>query len=71
MTMNLTKYFHLKQVECEEETSLCNRLEEADTKVFLCSKHAADIHSATSVCIHTVYSDIAIYAIYFRAIIVV
>ena len=40
-------------------------MSQADTKVFLCTKHAVDCHNASSVCIHTVDSDIAIYAIYF------
>ena len=48
------------QVTCEREESLENSQEEADTKVFLCAQHAAK-----PVCIHTVDSDIGIYALYF------
>ncbi len=55
----------LFQVVCEEEVSLRNHQEEADTKVFLCSQHAVTWHGATSVCIHTVDSDIAIYSLFF------
>ena len=50
---------------CDEEISLRNHQEEADTKVFLCAKHAVDSHNSTSVCIHSVDTDISISAIYF------
>ena len=50
---------------CDEEISLRNHQEEADTKVFLCVKHAVDSHNSTSVCIHSVDTDISISAIYF------
>ncbi|XP_047132181.1 uncharacterized protein LOC124811086 [Hydra vulgaris] len=53
------------QVTSEEVESLHTNQEEADTKVFLCSKHAASI-GFDSVCIHTVDTDIAIYGLYFQ-----
>ena len=40
--------------------------EEADTKVFLCVKHASHELGYTSVCIYTVDSDISVYAFYFQ-----
>ena len=55
----------LTQVMCEEEVSLRNHQEEADTKVFICTKHAVDCHNSSSACINTVETDISIYAIYF------
>lgn len=50
---------------CDEETSLSTDQEEADTKVFLCAKHA-QLENYSSVLIHTVDSDIPIYALYFE-----
>ena len=40
--------------------------EEADTKVFLCCKHA-ETYGASAVCISTVDSDIPLYAMYFAS----
>ena len=57
----MSQYFCF-QVICEEEVDLRNTQEEADTKVFMCANHVA---STTPVCIHTVDSDIVIYALYF------
>ena len=53
------------KVVCNEEESIATNQEEADTKVFLCSKHASQSGS-THVCICTVDSDIPIYALYFQ-----
>ena len=53
------------QVLCEEKIILGSTQEEADTKVFLCAKHASDEYQTTSACITTVDSDIALYALYF------
>ena len=50
---------------CQEETSLCNDQEEADTKVFLAAQHAVTNHNAESVCIFTIDTDIVIYSLYF------
>ena len=43
---------------------LSSKQEEADTKVFLCSKHAEQCRNE-NICIVTVDSDIAIYGVYF------
>ena len=43
---------------------LTTNQEEADTKVFLCAQHAATL--VNSVCIETVDSDVALYAVYFQ-----
>ena len=47
-----------------EVEMLCSKQEEADTKVFLCSKHAEQYRNE-NICIVTVDSDIAIYGVYF------
>ena len=52
-------------MSCIEEVLLASSQEEADTKVFLCAKHASDSGSNT-VCIETVDSDIPLYALYFQ-----
>lgn len=52
-------------VTSEENVSLTNKQEEADTKVFLCCVHARNL-GLESACIETVDSDIAIYAVHFR-----
>ena len=51
---------------CTEASELANNQEEADTKVFLCAQHANIHHTSESICIETVDSDIAIYALYFE-----
>ena len=57
--------FYLK-VTCEEEVSLESNQEEADTKVFLCIKHASSNFQFNQICLRTVDSDIGIYALYFH-----
>lgn len=52
---------------CEEETSLATDQEEADTKVFLCIKHATDHFDCHNICILTVDSDIGIYSLFFQS----
>ena len=47
-------------IECVSEL-VCDE-EEADTKLFLCAKHA-EAHGVSAVCISTVNSDITIYAL--------
>ena len=64
------KFFLLRRndedlIESSEVEELENSQEEADTKVFLCAQHASRT-SIESVCIKTVDSDIAIYALYFQ-----
>ena len=51
---------------CEEEEQLSTSQEEADTKVFLCVKHAINTLQQESLCIYTVDSDISIYALHFQ-----
>ena len=58
--LSLFKY----QIIFSEETSLSSNQEEADTKVFLCTKHAESF-GFQSVVIVTVDTDIAVYSIYF------
>ena len=53
-------------MKCEEEIQLATDQEEADTKVFLCTKHASLEFSTTSICILIVDSDIGIYVLYFQ-----
>ena len=53
------------QIICSEETNLSSNQEEADTKVFLCAKHAESF-GFQSVVIVTVDTDIAVYSIYFQ-----
>ena len=50
-------------MSCNEQESLALAQEKADTKVFLCAKHASESHV---VCIETVDSDIHLYALYFH-----
>ena len=49
-------------IECVSEL-ICDQ-EKADTKVFLCTKHA-ELLGVSAACISTMNSDIAIYALYF------
>ena len=51
---------------CSKETELETNQEEADTKVFLCSKHAHD-KGIPDLRICAVDSDIAIYSLYFES----
>ena len=51
-------------IECVSEL-ICDQ-EEADTKVFLCTKHAESFE-VSAACISTVDSDIAIYAVFYFA----
>ena len=53
------------QIICSEETNVSSNQEEADTKVFLCAKHAESF-GFQSVVIVTVDTDIAVYSIYFQ-----
>ena len=53
------------QIICSEETNLSSNQKEADTKVFLCTKHAESF-GFQSVVIVTVDTDIAVYSIYFQ-----
>ena len=53
------------QIICSEETNLSSNQEEADTKVFLCAKHAESF-GFQSVVIVTVDTDIAVYSVYFQ-----
>ena len=46
--------------------SLESNQEEADTKVFLCIKHASSEFEFEQICLRTVDSDIGIYALYFH-----
>ncbi|XP_057314196.1 uncharacterized protein LOC130655456 [Hydractinia symbiolongicarpus] len=65
----LSKFFKIYVVNgrvcCEEESSLENHQEEADTKVFLCCNHAS-VTGVDNACIVTVDSDIVIYAVHFE-----
>lgn len=56
------------EVHAEEEEDLSTDQEEADTKVFLCAKHAGE-NGEDNVCITTVDSDIGIYTLYFYNVI--
>eukprot|EP00794_Sanderia_malayensis_P021369 gene21369-23451_t len=57
-------YVEEEEVRCTEAEELFSNQEEADTKTFLCCKHA-ELLGHGNICIVTVDSDIAIYAIYF------
>ena len=68
--VNVESKFFVLQVEngsvtCSESEELETEQEEADTKVFLCCAHAASA-GLNDVCISTVDTDIAIYALYFN-----
>jgi len=66
------QFFHIKSIDgrvvSSEERPLSSTQEEADTKVFLCAEHAASL-DLSSICISTVDTDIAIYAMYFNHLI--
>ena len=62
-SFNLFK-FQVISENCEE---LQNKQEEADTKVFLCVRHAKNTLDLDA-CITTVDTDIAVYALYFSDI---
>ena len=62
-SFNLFK-FQVISEKCEE---LQNKQEEADTKVFLCVRHAKNTLDLDA-CITTVDTDIAVYALYFSDI---
>ena len=53
------------QIICSEETNLSSNQKEADTKVFLCTKHAESFGFQSAVIV-TVDTDIAVYSIYFQ-----
>ena len=53
------------QIICSEETNLSSNQKEADTKVFLCTKHAEPFGFQSAVIV-TVDTDIAVYSIYFQ-----
>eukprot|EP00794_Sanderia_malayensis_P002342 gene2342-2695_t len=57
-------YVEEEEVRCTEAEELFSNQEEADTKTFLCCKHA-ELLGHGNICIVTVDSDIAIYTIYF------
>ena len=48
------------------ENIFCANQEEADTKMFLCCQHAAQLNQNVNICISTVDSDAAILAIYYE-----